>query len=59
MRCEVGLVIEWNECEADDITIESANDVLEYVESVVGGNALFDELDLSVKAAAVKELDDQ
>jgi len=59
MRCEVGLIIEWGICHENGITIESVDDVLAYVESVVGGNALFDNLDLSVKVAAVKELDDE
>jgi len=58
MRCEVGLIIEWNKCDTGGIAVESMNDVMEYVQAIVEGNAQFDHVDLRVVNLAVKELDD-
>jgi len=57
MRCEVGLVIEWEKSEGSDGSIiQTAADVMEYVQNTVESNALFDGIEMSVKNAAVKDL---
>ena len=57
MRCEVDLVIEWEKSEGSDGSIiQSMADVMEYIQSTVESNALFDHIEMSVKNAAVKDL---
>jgi len=58
MRCEIGLIIEWEPCDSGDTEITSMEDVLEYVQATVDSNAHFEHLDLEVKSAGVKELED-
>ena len=59
MRCEVGLVIEWEKSEGSDgSSIQTKADVMNYVQNTVESNAQFDHIEMSVKNAAVKVLDD-
>jgi len=58
MRCEVGLVIEWEVSEGSDgSSIQTMADVMDYIQNTVESNALFDHIGMSVVNAAVKELD--
>jgi len=58
MRCEVGLVIEWEKSEGSDgSSIQTAGDVMDYIQNTVESNALFDHIKMSVASAGVKELD--
>jgi len=57
MRCEVGLIIEWEKSEGSDgSNIQAMEDVMEYVQNTVESNALFDHIGMSVVNAGVKEL---
>jgi len=58
MRCEVGLIVEWSKCSTGDVTFETAEDVMEYVQAMIQCNAQYDHIGLYVENAAVKELDD-
>jgi len=57
MRCEVGLVIEWEKSEGSDgSSIQTMADVMEYIQNTVENTALFDSIEMSIKNAGVKEL---
>ena len=57
MRCEVGLIIEWEKSEGSDgSSIQAIEDVMDYIQNTVESNALFDHIGMSVKNAAVKDL---
>jgi len=57
MRCEIGLIIEWNKCDTGDIQIKTVDDVMEYIQVLVESNAQFDRVDLSVENIGAREID--
>ena len=59
MRCEVGLIINWDasEVSGDDRIINTQEELLEYIIGTLESNACYDRVSLKVENHGVKELD--
>jgi DNA mismatch repair protein MutH len=59
MRSEVGLVIEWqpSEISEDDRTIETHEELMDYIVGTLVSNASFDHIEMDVVSSGVKDLE--